>query len=208
MRLSVERAAAALCGGLVVAVPTETFYGLAARLDDAAVESVFRLKGRRPTLPSPVLVPSATAVESLLVAPPHPRVRALMARFWPGALTLVLPGAREGLPAGLVGEDGAVGVRQDGHPALAAVLSLTSFCVTGTSANLTGTPPVRRGEDVDAVFDGLAGYAGHVGGGPTAGAAPSTVVRAADDLELLRAGGLPFSDVRALWEAWSGRDDV
>jgi len=88
--LDFESALAALGRGEVVAVPTDTVYGLAASLDDeGAIAALFALKRRPPSVPTPVLVHSLEQVESLGVKVDS-RTRALAAAFWPGALTIVV----------------------------------------------------------------------------------------------------------------------
>ncbi|MGH7421369.1 MAG: L-threonylcarbamoyladenylate synthase, partial [Candidatus Rokuibacteriota bacterium] len=111
---SVMRAAGALveAGGLV-AFPTESFYGLGAdALDADAIARVFEVKGRPGGKPLLVLVDSVEMVTGLAADLPD-GARALMARHWPGALTLVLEASAR-VPAGLTGGTGTVGVRMSG----------------------------------------------------------------------------------------------
>ncbi|HSL49202.1 MAG TPA: L-threonylcarbamoyladenylate synthase, partial [Candidatus Deferrimicrobiaceae bacterium] len=111
----VMRAAGALleAGGLV-AFPTESFYGLGAdALDAGAVARVFEVKGRPDGKPLLVLVDSVEMVTRLATAVPD-GARALMARHWPGALTLVLRASAR-VPAALTAGTGTVGVRMPGH---------------------------------------------------------------------------------------------
>lgn len=209
MRIDINAAAQALLAGQVVAVPTQTFYGLAARADDSrAVETVFRLKGRRPALPSPVLVADIAQVSVLVGAGLRPRARALAEAFWPGALTLVVGGAVEGLPDGVRGDGGTVGMRQDGHPLLQGLLTAAGVPVTGTSANRSGEPPATLASEVDAVFDGVEGYAGSIGIEPTPGMVPSTVVRVEESgLTFLRNGALAPDEVDRVWRRICGDID-
>ena len=209
MKIDVGVAVEALAAGRVVGVPTQTLYGLAARADDArAVERVFELKGRRPALPSPCLVADAAAVRTLLKGPLEPRVLRLVDRFGPGALTVVVGGARDDLAPGLVGAGGTVGVRQDGDPTLARVLRGLGVPVTGTSANRSGEPACRWGREVDALFEGRLDYAGRLGDGPTMGGMASTVVRAdGASLVLLRDGALDWPQISSAWEALRDVDD-
>src|SRR5512145_611325 len=93
---SLARAAEILKSGRLVAFPTETFYGLAAAaLDAGAVRALFALKGRPESKPVLVLVDSVAMAEAVAVV--GEVARDLMTRYWPGALTLVLP-ARDGVP--------------------------------------------------------------------------------------------------------------
>ncbi len=159
-------------GGLV-AFPTETFYGLgASALDPQAIERVFRAKGRPSDKPLLVLVDSLTMAETLVVAV-SPRARGLAARYWPGALTLVLA-ARPELPPALTARTGTIGVRLPGHPLARALVRAAASPITAPSANPHSATPPRTaadvvaglGERVDLVLDG----------GPTPGGPPSTIL--------------------------------
>jgi len=103
-------AIAALKSSDVIVFPTETLYGLGAdALDPVAVEKVYRLKGRDPANPIPVLVADRDMLDSLVADVPPLAVQ-LIDRFWPGPLTLVLP-ARKEIPRPLLNSSGGVGVR-------------------------------------------------------------------------------------------------
>jgi L-threonylcarbamoyladenylate synthase len=198
--LTLQQAAEALAAGSVVGVPTETFYGLAADVrNPRAVASVLALKRRAPNAPSPVLVRSIEAASELLTTPLSVEARQVMATFWPGALTLVLPDAQPWLPKEVV-SDGSVALRQDGHPALAKLLALAACDVTGTSANLAGSPALRHGSEVSELFGGDDRYAGHIGV-ESLGASPSTIVRLdGRRAETLRVGAVAVADVEEVLE--------
>jgi L-threonylcarbamoyladenylate synthase len=199
VRLSTAQAVVRLNEGLVVAVPTQTVYGFAARADDqAAVSRVFVLKGRRPALPCPVLVESRVHALGLLASAPSAGALRLMDAFWPGPMTLVLPGARRGLAAGVLGAGQTVGVRVDGTGELQILLSALGLPVTGTSANRSGEQPLTRGAEVDAHFEGVPGYAGYLGD-EAGGGVPSTVVSVLGGLEILREGAVAAEDLRRVW---------
>lgn len=203
-KLTASQAAQALAQGLVVAVPTETFYGLAADVTQPeAVAAVVRLKQRPPDAPIPVLVPSLDHLGEVFEELSDPRARALMARFWPGALTLVLERPRAALSPYVLGPGPSLGVRQDGHPALREVLALLGKPVTGTSANLSGQPSLSRGQDADACFEGLAGYAGYVGDEPTPGQRASTVLELRRDQapRVLRPGPVSLDQIEEVLRA-------
>jgi L-threonylcarbamoyladenylate synthase len=159
--------------GRLVAFPTETFYGLGAHaLDEAAVARVFGAKGRPGDKPLLVLVESLAMVERVAREVPD-RARRLMAKYWPGPLTLVLP-AGTGLPAALTAGTGTIGVRLSSHPVARALVRAVGAPVTAPSANPHDGPAPRTaddvlgalGSDVDLVLDG-----GRTPGGP-----PSTVL--------------------------------
>jgi L-threonylcarbamoyladenylate synthase len=161
-----------LRAGGAVAFPTETFYGLAAAaLDPASVKRIFALKGRRDSKPLLVLVDSVAMAET--VAHVGEPARALMKRYWPGALTLVLP-ARAIVPADVTAGTGTLGVRVSSHPIAHGLVRTLGEPVTAPSANPSGLEPPTTARAVVAYFgDGLDLV---LDGGPTAGGAPSTVL--------------------------------
>ena len=152
--------------GLVVALPTDTVYGLAARLDAAAVDRIFAAKGRPDDLALPVLIGRLDQVAMLAPSFDGPAA-ALAERFWPGALTLVVRARR---PVGaLVGGSGAtVGIRWPDHP-LVEELCLALGPLVVTSANRHGEPPCASGEEVCARFGDEVALVvdGHAGGRPS-----------------------------------------
>ncbi len=170
---SVMRAAGArIQAGGLVAFPTESFYGLGAdALDPAAVARVFEVKGRPDDKPLLVLVDSIDMAAELAAAIPD-GVRALMARHWPGALTLVLRASAH-VPAGLTGGTGTVGVRLPGHAVARALVAAVARPVTAPSANPNAAPPPRTAGDVRGYFGGRVELI--LDGGATAGGAASTV---------------------------------
>jgi L-threonylcarbamoyladenylate synthase len=185
-------AAAALRRGEIVAYPTETFYGLGVNaLDELALARLRLLKGRGDKALS-VLVggDSLESMMSALCKSVPPAAKRLMDRYWPGPLTLVLP-ARRGLPAPLVA-NGFVAVRESPHPTARALVAAFGGPITATSANVSGGAPATTPEAVEEVFEGRCRV---LHGGPTAGGAPSTIVRVRGNrLEILRKGVLPIAD--------------
>ncbi len=165
---ALARAAAVLAEGGLVAFPTETYYGLAADLARAsALARLGELKGREAGKPFALI--GADVGQALSLAAEVPALaRELMARHWPGPLTLVLT-ARSGLPRAVVSPDGGVGVRVSPHPVAAGLARALGRVVTATSANPAGLPPARRVAElhprivqgVDLVLDG-----GTTPGGP------------------------------------------
>ncbi len=172
------RAVTVLRAGGLVAFPTETFYGLgAAALSAAAARRVLRAKGRTDGKPILVLVDSVAMVERV-ASTLAPEARRLMARHWPGALTLVLPAAAD-VPDAITAGTGTVGVRWSPHPVALALVRALGEPVTAPSANRAGaTPPTTAaavladiGDDLELVLDG----------GPTPGGTPSTVLDVTTD---------------------------
>jgi L-threonylcarbamoyladenylate synthase len=187
-------ARAVLARGGVVVYPTETFYGLGARaLVAAAVARVASLKGREATKPIAVIVSDAAMVGHLARRVPELAER-LMARFWPGPLTLVLP-ARAGLPAQLTAGSGLVGVRVSSHPVARALVAALGEPITATSANRGGEPPAC---DVATAERALgAGVDVYLDGGAVPGGAASTVVVVGDDaVRVIRAGAVSLATLR------------
>lgn len=159
-------------GGLV-AFPTETFYGLGAdALSASAVSRVFQAKGRPDDKPLLVLVDAVEMVDAVAASVPA-SARRLMARHWPGPLTLVLP-ARPGLPSSLTAGTGTIGVRLPGHGLARALVSRVGSPVTAPSANPHGAPSPRTAAEVAAALRAAVDLI--LDGGPTPGGLPSTLV--------------------------------
>lgn len=181
-----ERWVGVLRVGGVVACPTETFIGLLAdATNSAAVERVFRLKGRDARQPIGVLIPDHEALETVVTDVPV-QAYALAQRHWPGPLTLVLR-ARPDLPAPLT-QEGKLGVRVPGpSPALALVRAFGT-ALTATSANLSGQPPARTITEARAIFgDALDGY---VPGDSPGGQASTVVDASTSQLRVIRPGAI------------------
>lgn len=162
----------ALDEGAVVALPTDTVYGLAARLDRPdATAAVFCAKGRPPGLALPVLVGSWR--QARRVAARWPRAASMLAaRFWPGALTVVVA-ADPALGARLGGDGRSVGIRQPDHR-FVQQLCRKAGPLAVTSANRHGEPPCTTAGAVVAAFDG--GDVTLVVDGGRCDGEPSTVV--------------------------------
>lgn len=167
-----EDAAAVLRDGRLVAFPTETFYGLgAAALDRGAVRRIFELKGRPETKPLLVLVDSLVMAER--IGDFGPRARALAARHWPGALTLIVR-ARTGVPEEVTAGTGTIGVRVSPHPVARGLVGALGAPVTAPSANASGEAPPTTASDVLACFEDRIDLV--LDGGPAPGGEPSTVL--------------------------------
>ncbi len=168
-----KEAQSLLAAGGILAVPTDTYYALAAHpFKEEALTRLFALKQRPGGKPILLLVATPEMVSQ--VAREVPEVgRRLMARFWPGPLTIILP-ARPELPQLVTGGTGTVGVRQPRHAITCDLVAAIGWPVTGTSANRAGQPPLtwateveeQFGEQVDLILDA----------GPCPGGQPSTVV--------------------------------
>jgi len=175
-----------------VAFPTETFYGLgAAALTPAAVRRIFDVKGRPESKPLLVLVDSIAMVARLATDVPE-RARALMARHWPGALTLVL-NARAEVPVEVTAGSATVGVRLSAHPVAQALVRALGQPITAPSANPSGMAPPTTAAGVVAYF--ARGVEVVLDGGTTPGGAPSTVLDVTvDPPRVLRAGAVEIAE--------------
>lgn len=193
LALEIERLAAILRAGGVVAYPTETFYGLGALArDEGALLRLARAKGRPEGKPLPLVAADEAMVEAVAVF--GPVARRLAERFWPGPLTLVLP-ARGGLPAPITGGTGTVGIRVPGSELARALCRAAGGPLVSTSANPAGAPPPSSVAALDAAL--VARIDGVLDGGATPGGLPSTVVTVgADGVTLAREGAVPFDAVQ------------
>jgi L-threonylcarbamoyladenylate synthase len=181
-----DAGAQSLRGGGVVAFPTETYYGLGAAISSTTgVARVFDVKARPATKPLLVLVDSTAMAESLAAAVSD-IARALMARHWPGALTLVLP-ARPSVSVALTAGTGTIGVRWPDHAVAVGLVRALGEPLTAPSANPSDAAPPRTAEEVLTYFDGAVDLV--LDGGITPGGAPSTIVDVTvDPPRVLRAG--------------------
>ena len=178
----------ALRTGGVLALPTETFYALAVNpFDPSALTRLFTLKGR--PLGKPVLVLIAGSEMLFQVARGVPAAASrLMARFWPGPLTLIFP-ARPDLPPGLTGGTGAIGLRQPRQVQVCRLLTALGLPLTGTSANRAGKEPLTTAAEVARVFGN--GVDLILDAGPCPGGLPSTIVDlTVSPPRLVRAGAI------------------
>ena len=191
---ALARAVRALRDGAVIVYPTETFYGLGVDFSvPGALELLFAIKAREPDKPIALIAADAAMAFSVAHEVP-PAARLLAERFWPGPLTLVLP-AHPGLPAGLVGTEGGVGVRVSPHRVARALVSSLGHPITATSANLAGAPPSRTIIEARAAFGER--VAVYLDGGTMDADAPSTVVGFdGSKIRIIRAGAIGESRLR------------
>ncbi|MBN1105626.1 MAG: threonylcarbamoyl-AMP synthase [Deltaproteobacteria bacterium] len=167
------RAAQVVLFGGVVAVPTESFYGLAVNaLDEQAVRRLLQVKKIRDRHPILTLISSREVLERTVLRIP-PLAEDLMQAFWPGGLTLVLE-ASDDVPPLLTAGTGKIGVRLSGHPLATGLALAVGNPITGTSANVTGGAPCVTAEEVlSSLGDGVDLI---VDGGRTEGGVGSTVL--------------------------------
>ena len=196
----VEWAAAILRGGGLVAVPTDTQYGIAALADqDVAIRRLFALKGRPPGEALPIFLPDRNWLEVVCQEVPE-WVRGLTEAAWPGPLTLVLKRRPSWRSAAVPGE--TVAVRVPSHPVALALLATLGAPITGTSANRHGQPAATRTADVRQAFGDALPVLPEMGRAPQGQA--STVLDCREDApRVLRHGALSESRVSALLGRWA-----
>ena len=195
-RDAIDEAAKWIANGGVVAIPTDTLYGLAADpFSAAAVARVFEVKGRQTDRAVPLIAASTEQV-SVHIGRLSPDAERLAARFWPGPLTLLVAAPRA-LAKDVSGGTGRVGVRVPADDVARRICAAVGRPVTATSANVSGgaatadPSEVERtlGDRIDLLIDA----------GPTPGGAPSTIVDATGTTPVLvRAGALAWDEI----EAW------
>lgn len=191
---SLDAATAALAAGRVVAIPTDTVYGLAARVDRPdALAAIFVAKGRPAGLALPVLVGRWRQARE--VASSWPRAASMLAaRFWPGALTVVVP-VDPTLGAHLGGNGTSVGLRRPRHHFVEALCRRAGPLAT-TSANPHGLPPCATAREVTDAFSEK--EVALVIDGGTCDGRPSTVVDCTvSPPECLREGAIAWSWIEA-----------
>lgn len=195
---AIPRVVAHLRDGGLVAYPTETVYGLGSLTRPSHVEALARLKGRRLDKPFLVLVSSRAMAEAQGLAF-NASADALARAFWPGPLTLVLPGGGGRMPDMLRGPEGGIAVRWTSHAGVARLVAALDEPLTSTSANLPGAPPAPG---ADAILRDFAGPIGSgrllvLDGGVLGNRPPSTVVDCTRPLpRLIRPGALSLAELR------------
>jgi L-threonylcarbamoyladenylate synthase len=188
---SLDQAAAMLHSGLVVAYPTDTFYGLAVDpRNSQAVVRLYALKGRADSSAVPLIAADLAQAEACGLF--QTTERQLAKHWWPGPLTLVVP-AQHSIAREVRAGGDTIAVRVPDHAIARALARVFGFCITATSANRSGgRAGVTAGEvltqlpDVDAVIDG----------GSTRGGEPSTIVEwRSGALRLIRPGAIAYDRV-------------
>lgn len=192
-------ARAAIGRGELVVMPTDTVYGIAAdAFSPEAVQRLLDAKGRGRQSPPPVLVPTIATLDAL--AETHTdEVRALVAEFWPGPLTVILP-AQSSLRWDLGETHGTVAVRMPAHPIALELLNETGPLAV-SSANLTGVAPASTAADAERMLGASVSVILDAGAG---GSEPSTIVDASElhlpdgRVRIVRQGAIPDEAIRAV----------
>jgi L-threonylcarbamoyladenylate synthase len=195
-----------LRGGGVVALPTDTVYGICAALSTpGGVERLFEIKRRPPDKGIMLLLEStkqAPAIGSMT-----PAADALAAAFWPGGLTVVVPQRPDvPLPAVLTAGLPTIGLRVPDHPAPRALAAGVGPLPT-TSANVSGMPEARDALEIRAQLGDVLDLI--IDGGPAHGGPASTVIDCSQALpRVLRAGEVPLSRLAEVLDAAGVQHDV
>ena len=195
---AIPRVVAHLRSGGLLAYPTETVYGLGSRAQQTDVAALAALKGRTSGKPFLLLISDREMAEGHGLAF-NASADALARAFWPGPLTLVLPGGSGRLPDLLRGPDGGIAVRWTSHQAIARLVAALGVPLTSTSANLPGQPP---GPGVAAIARDFApavnaGQLLVLDGGVLGNRPPSTVVDCTRPrAHIVREGTLSVAELR------------
>ncbi len=192
------QAVEALKHGDVIVFPTETLYGLGANaLNRVAVERVFLLKGRDPKSPIPIIISDQAMLRLVATEVPPLAVR-LIQRFWPGPLTLILPGRKE-LPAPLLSGDGGIGVRISSQPLATRLTQALNGPLTATSANPSGREAARTVREAMSYFSDKVKV--FLDGGTLASKTGSTVIDVrGKSITMLREGEISASQLEQALE--------
>lgn len=185
-------------GGLL-AYPTETVYGLGSRPTSSAVQALASLKGRVAGKPFLLLVSSPEMAEAQGLAFTESG-RALARAFWPGPLTLVLPGGGGRLPDLLRGPEGGIAVRWTSHPLIVRLVAELGEPLTSTSANTPGSAPAPGAAAVLRDFPEAvrSGQLLVLDGGVLGNRPPSTVVDCTGPQpRVIRPGAVSLGELRA-----------
>ena len=195
---AIKRAAQLIVKGGVVAFPTETFYGLAALATDyQAIDKLYQLKKRPAQKSLSILIADPAELDDWIETIPNQALH-LMARFWPGPLTLVFAAAIH-LPTNLTADTGKIGVRNSSHQVAQALAREVGAPITATSANRSKSPSCRSagevisqlGSDLEAILD-----AGLTPGGKVSTIADVTTCPP----KILRIGAIAAQEVFSCWE--------
>lgn len=174
---SIPATLAHLAANGVLAYPTETVYGFGGAIDTASVERLVSVKARSAGKPFLLLISSSDMIGRLGLHLSN-AASLMAARFWPGPLTLVLPGGERRVPGRLRGPEGGVAVRWTSHQGLERLISAMGDPLTSTSANRPGNPPAASAADILAQWSAeiARGTIRLLDGGTLQPSAASTVV--------------------------------
>ncbi len=189
-------AVAVISRGGVVAIPTDTLYGLAVDpFSSAAISRLFAVKGRADARAVALIAADVEQVTAQLGALP-PMAQRLAAAYWPGPLTMLVARPAS-IPAQLTGESEQVGVRVPAHDVARELCRSCGHLLTATSANISGEPASDDPDHIARVF-GLSDVEVLLDAGKTPGGPPSTIVSVVgNDIHLVRPGAISWDEVQA-----------
>ena len=184
----ISTAADLIRGGGLVAFPTETVYGLgASALDEAAIERIYRVKGRESDKPLALLVADRDMVKELALWLPDYGLR-LMDEYWPGPLTLVLEASTK-VPPSVKSSKGTIGLRMPDHPVALELIRRSGVPLAATSANLSGEASPTTADEIEKTLGARIDLI--IDGGATEVKVPSTVIDATGERPVVvREGGI------------------
>ncbi|HOK47661.1 MAG TPA: L-threonylcarbamoyladenylate synthase [Bryobacteraceae bacterium] len=189
---AIDKAAAAIRRGAVVAIPTDALYSLVADpFNLHAVGRVFLAKGREFHRSLPLLIPDLLAAEDLAKEIP-PRFYVLARRFWPGPLTIIVPASAK-VPLKVTGNTGRLALRQARSAVANALLERLGQPLIATSANLSGQPTCRSGIEVFGMMDSRVDLV--LDGGLCTGPGSTTVDITEPCWQIIREGAIPAKEV-------------
>jgi L-threonylcarbamoyladenylate synthase len=189
---TLERAAATVRAGKVVAIPTDALYTLVADpFNLRAVTQVFQAKGREPHRSLPILVGDLLMAEEL-AAELNNRFFLLARRFWPGPLTVIVPASAR-VPLKVTGNTGRLALRQSPSKIASQLVALLNQPLISTSANISGHPTCRSGIEVFGMMDGRVDLV--IDGGPCAGAGATTVDITEPYWRLIKSGAIGEKEI-------------
>jgi L-threonylcarbamoyladenylate synthase len=182
----------------VLAYPTETVYGFGGGIDRDSVDALVALKSRPPGKPFLLLIAGPDMIDRLGLSLPS-YATPLVAKHWPGPLTMVLSGGDKRVPDKLRGPEGGVAVRWTSHPGVARLIRAHGDAITSTSANRPGVPPAKSATEIlDQWGDAVArGKLRVLDAGTLTPSQPSTVLDCTGRRpRVIRPGAIPAATLR------------
>lgn len=187
-----ERAAAAVRRGTVVAIPTDALYMLVADpFNLRAVSGVFQAKGREPHRSLPILIGDLLMAEDL-ASELNSRFFMLARRFWPGPLTIIVPASAK-VPLKVTGNTGRLALRQSRSTIANRLITLLNQPLISTSANISSHPTCRSGIDVFGQMDGRVDLV--LDGGVCAGQGATTIDITEPAWRLIKTGAIEEKEI-------------
>jgi L-threonylcarbamoyladenylate synthase len=194
----IERAAAAVRRGKVVAIPSDALYTLVADpFNLRAVAGVFRAKGREIHRSLPLLVPDVVSAEEL-AKELNNRFYILARRFWPGPLTIIVPASAR-VPLKVTGNTGRLALRQTKAKIANELVAALNQPLISTSANISGSPTCRSGIQVFGMMDGRVDLV--LDGGSCSGEGATTVDITEPYWKLIKQGAVPDKEIAEVLQA-------